>query len=67
MKNEMRISAVISIAMIGVLAVAGIISYVIIKRRRKGVETIETVNSFTERKNDAYGYVPMELLHFSFL
>uniref|UniRef100_A0A8R1U0W8 Uncharacterized protein n=1 Tax=Onchocerca volvulus TaxID=6282 RepID=A0A8R1U0W8_ONCVO len=42
MKNEMRISAVISIAMIGVLAVAGIISYVIIKRRRKGVETIET-------------------------
>ncbi|OZC09600.1 hypothetical protein X798_03293 [Onchocerca flexuosa] len=42
MRNEMRISAAISVVIIGVLAVTGIISYVIMKRRRKGVEAIET-------------------------
>ncbi|KAM3723581.1 ATP synthase gamma chain [Dirofilaria immitis] len=42
MRNEIRISAVVSVVMIGVLAVVGIIGYAIIKRRRKGVETIKT-------------------------
>lgn len=46
MKNEVRNSVVISAIMIGVLAVAGIIGYMIVKRRRKEMEDIETVDHF---------------------
>uniref|UniRef100_A0A915PW89 Uncharacterized protein n=1 Tax=Setaria digitata TaxID=48799 RepID=A0A915PW89_9BILA len=41
MENEVRTSAVVSILIIGVLAAAGIISYVIIKRRKEGNEGVD--------------------------
>ncbi|VDO06816.1 unnamed protein product [Brugia timori] len=43
MKNEMRTTVMVSVVLVGVLALAGIISCMIIKRRRKGMEGIEAI------------------------
>lgn len=44
MKNEVRTTVIVSVIMLGMLATAGIISYMILKRRMKGMDEIETVN-----------------------
>ncbi|EJW88438.1 hypothetical protein WUBG_00651 [Wuchereria bancrofti] len=41
MKNEVRTTVIVSVVLVGVLAVSGIIGCMIIKRRRKGMEGIE--------------------------
>ncbi|EFO23829.1 hypothetical protein LOAG_04653 [Loa loa] len=46
MKNEVRTTVIVSVVMIGVLAVAGIIGYMIMKRRRKRMEEIETAQGY---------------------
>uniref|UniRef100_A0AAF5PPL6 Uncharacterized protein n=1 Tax=Wuchereria bancrofti TaxID=6293 RepID=A0AAF5PPL6_WUCBA len=43
MKNEVRTTVIVSVVLVGVLAVSGIIGYMIIKRRRKGMEGIEAI------------------------
>ncbi|KAK6101710.1 hypothetical protein QQG55_5610 [Brugia pahangi] len=43
MKNEMRTTVMVSVVLVGVLALAGIISCMIIKRRKKGMEEIEAI------------------------
>lgn len=44
MKNEVRSTMIASVVMIGILTAAGIISYMIIKRRKKEIRDTETVN-----------------------
>ncbi|VDM19429.1 unnamed protein product [Wuchereria bancrofti] len=43
MKNEVRTTVIVSVVLVGVLAVSGIIGCMIIKRRRKGMEGIEAI------------------------